>query len=117
MVIGIALIVLSVAAAVVAVAYNGPGTPHAVTAFGTHIATANDLQIFLGGIVVALAFCLGVWMVTAAGRRHRARRADYRAARREAKQASRERDKLAGQLDSKEDTTVVGRHRDHEVTS
>jgi ABC-type nickel/cobalt efflux system permease component RcnA len=88
------------------------------------VTNANDMQIFLGGIVLALVFCLGLWMVAVAGRRRRAARADYRAARREATDAARERDRLAEQLSTQQeitqreqDTTVIGRHHDHEVTS
>ena len=118
MIVGIVLIVLSVAAAVAAVAYNGAGSLHEITAFGQHVTNANDVQIFAGGIVLGLVFCLGVWMIVAGGRRRRARNAEYRAARREARDAGRERDRLAEQLDAQEqDTTVIGRHHDREVTS
>lgn len=124
MIVGIVLIVLSVAAAVAAVAYNGAGSVHEITAFGQHVTNANDVQIFAGGIVLGLVFSLGVWMVVAGGRRRRAMRADYRAARREAADASRERDRLAEQLTTQQEitqreqeTTVMGRHRDREVTS
>jgi ABC-type nickel/cobalt efflux system permease component RcnA len=124
MIVGLVLIVLSVAVAVAAVAFNGAGAGHEITAFGQHVTNANDMQIFLGGIVLALVFCLGLWMVAVAGRRRRAARADYRAARREATDAARERDRLAEQLNTQQeitqreqDTTVIGRHHDHEVTS
>ncbi|MEV6610177.1 hypothetical protein [Kutzneria sp. NPDC051319] len=124
MIVGLVLIVLSVAAAVTAVAFNGSGAGHEITAFGQHVANANDMQIFLGGIVIALVFCLGVWMVAVAGRRRRAARADYRTARREANDAARERDRLAEQLSTQQeitqreqDTTVIGRRHDHDVTS
>ncbi|GAA3433659.1 hypothetical protein [Kutzneria kofuensis] len=124
MIVGLVLIVLSVAAAVAAVAFNGAGPGHEITAFGQHVTNANDIQIFIGGIVIGLVFCLGVWMVSVAGRRRRAMRAEYRAARREAADASRERDRLAQQLSTQQeitereqDTTVIGRHRDHEVRS
>lgn len=124
MIVGLVLIVLSVAVAVAAVAFNGAGAGHEITAFGQHVTNANDMQIFLGGIVLALVFCLGLWMVAVAGRRRRAARADYRAARREATDAARERDRLAEQLSTQQeitqreqDTTVIGRHHDHEVTS
>ncbi|MFC0549071.1 hypothetical protein [Kutzneria chonburiensis] len=125
MIVGLVLIVLSVAAAVAAVAFNGAGSGHEITAFGQHVTNANDMQIFLGGIVVALVFCLGLWMVAVAGRRRRAARADYRTARREAADASRERDRLAEQLSTQQeitqreqqDTTVIGRHHDREVRS
>ena len=124
MIVGLVLIVLSVAAAVAAVAFNGAGSAQEITAFGLHVANANGMQIFLGGIAVALVFSLGVWMVSVASRRRRAVRADYRAARREATDAGRERDRLAEQLSTQQEitkkeqeTTELGRPRDHEVTS
>ena len=118
MVVGIVLIVLSVAAAVAAISFNGTSSPHEITAFGQHVTNASDVQIFAGGIVLGLVFCLGLWMVAVGGRRRRARHAEYRAARREAAQVTRERDRLADQLDAQEqDTAALGRHRDNEVTS
>jgi TRAP-type C4-dicarboxylate transport system permease large subunit len=124
MIVGLVLIVLSVAAAVAAVAFNNAGPTHEITAFGQHVTNANDTQIFIGGIVIGLVFCIGVWMVSVAGKRRRALRAEYRAARREAADAGRERDRLAEQLSTQQeitqreqDTTVIGRHRDREVTS
>ena len=51
-------------------------------------------------------------------RRRRARHAEYRAARQEAREAGRERDRLAEQLNAQErDTAVIGRHHDREVRS
>ncbi|MFC0431865.1 hypothetical protein [Kutzneria buriramensis] len=124
MIVGLVLIVLAVAAAVAAVAFNGAGSTHEITAFGQHVTNANETQIFVGGIVLGLVFCLGVWMVAMGGRRRRARNAEYRAARREAADASRERDRLAEQLSTQQEitereqerTTVFGRHGDREVT-
>ncbi len=126
MIVGLVLIVLAVAAAVAAVAFNGAGSTHEITAFGQHVTNANETQIFVGGIVIGLVFCLGVWMVSVGARRARARNAEYRAARREAADASRERDRLAEQLSTQQEitereqerTTVLGRRRgDREVTS
>jgi hypothetical protein len=124
MIVGLVLIVLAVAAAVAAVAFNGAGSTHEITAFGQHVTNANETQIFVGGIVIGLVFCIGVWMVSVGSRRRRARNAEYRAARREAADASRERDRLAEQLSTQQEitereqerTTVLGRHGDREVT-
>lgn len=125
MIVGLVLIVLTVAAAVAAVAFNGGGSAHEITAFGQHVTNANDTQIFVGGIVIALVFSLGVWMVSVAGKRRRALRSEFRAARREANEAGRERDKLAEQLSTQQEitqreqdktaTTVIGRHHDREI--
>lgn len=131
MIVGLVLIVLSVAAAVAAVVFNGADSAREITAFGQHVVNANSTQIFVAGIVIGLVFCLGLWMVAVAGKRRRAMRADYRAARRDAADAERERDRLAQQLSTQQEiteraqdnqaatTTVIGRHhdRDHEVTS
>ncbi|MFI9382658.1 TRAP transporter large permease subunit [Kutzneria sp. NPDC052558] len=124
MIVGIVLVVLSVAAGVAAVAFNSGGPTREITAFGQHVANADATQIFIGGIVIGLVFCVGVWMVSVAGKRRRALRAEFRAARREAADASRERDRLAEQLSTQQEitqreqeTTVIGRHHDREVTS
>ena len=143
MIVGLVLIVLSVAAAVAAVAFNSAGSTHEITAFGLHVTNANEMQIFVGGIVFGLVFSIGVWMVSVAGKRRRALRAEFRAARREATDAGKERDRLAEQLSTQqeitqqeisqretsqrekdsESTTVLGRRRrdrevrDREVTS
>ncbi|QUQ66362.1 hypothetical protein [Kutzneria sp. CA-103260] len=124
MIVGIVLVVLSVAVGVAAVAFNGAGSTHEITAFGQHVTNANETQVFVGGIVIGLVFCVGVWMVSVAGKRRRALRAEFRAARREAADAGRERDRLAEQLSTQQEitqreqeTTVPGRHRDREVTS
>jgi len=124
MIVGIVLVVLSVAVGVAAVAFNGAGSTHEITAFGQHVANADETQIFVGGIVIGLVFCVGVWMVSVAGRRRRALRAEFRTARREAADAGRERDRLAEQLSTQQEitqreqeTAVIGRHHDREVTS
>jgi carbohydrate-selective porin OprB len=124
MIVGIVLVVLSVAVGVAAVAFNGAGSTHEITAFGQHVVNANETQVFVGGIVIGLVFCVGVWMVSVAGRRRRALRAEFRAARREAADAGRERDRLAEQLSTQQEitqreqeTAVIGRHHDREVTS
>lgn len=100
LILGLLLILVSGAAAVLLVAYNTAGGPEQmIVLFGRDLVSVNPLQAFLAGIAVALVFCLGLWLVVSSGRRARAARADYRAMRREARTATRERDELAGQLE------------------
>lgn len=100
LILGLLLVVVSAAAGVLLVSYNHAGGPEqTVVLFGRDLVSVNALEAFIAGIVVALVFCLGMWMVVSSGRRARLARADYRAARREAKAAARERDELAGQLE------------------
>ncbi|HEY0447919.1 hypothetical protein [Actinophytocola sp.] len=98
LILGLLLVVVSGAAAAVLIAYNTGGTVETVTAFGRNIADVTMMQAFLAGIVVAVVFLLGLWMVMVAGRRGREHRARYREARREAKVAAQERDELADRL-------------------
>ena len=63
MIVGIVLVVLSVAAGVAAVAFNGAGPTREITAFGQHVTNASETQIFVGGIVIGLVFCLGLWRI------------------------------------------------------
>jgi hypothetical protein len=100
LILGLLLVLASVAAAVLLMAYNATGGPEQmIVLFGRDLVSVNPLQAFVAGIVVALVFCLGLWLVVSSGRRARAARADYRAVRREARAAARERDQLAGQLE------------------
>jgi uncharacterized membrane protein YccC len=100
LILGLLLVVASMAAAVLLMVYNATGGPEQmIVLFGRDLVSVNPLQAFVAGIVVALVFCLGLWMVVSSGRRARAARADYRAVRREARAATRERDQLAGQLE------------------
>jgi hypothetical protein len=98
LILGLLLVVASGAAAAVLIAYNSAGTAETVTAFGRDIANVTLMQAFVGGIVVALVFLLGLWMIVSAGKRGRENRARYRAARRDAKSAARERDQLADRI-------------------
>jgi len=98
LILGLLLVVVSGAAAAVLIAYNSAGTAETVTAFGRDIASVTLMQAFVAGIVVSMLFLLGLWMIVSAGRRGRENRARYRAARREAKVAARERDKLADRI-------------------
>ena len=98
LILGLLLVVVSGAAAAVLIAYNSGGTAETVTAFGRDIANVTLMQAFVAGIVVALIFLLGLWMIVAAGRRSREHRARFREARREARAAAKERDELAERM-------------------
>ena len=77
LIIGLLLVVVSGAAAAVLIAYNSGGTAETVSVFGRDIADITLMQAFVAGIVVALVFLLGLWMVVGAGRRSREHRARY----------------------------------------
>jgi ABC-type nickel/cobalt efflux system permease component RcnA len=98
LILGLLLVVLSGAAAALLIAYNNGGAEQTVTLFGRDLANVTMLEAFLAGIVTALVFLLGLWMIMSAGRRARENRARYREARKEAKVAAKERDELAEQL-------------------
>jgi ABC-type nickel/cobalt efflux system permease component RcnA len=91
-------VVVSGAAAAVLIAYNSGGVAETVSAFGRDLTDVTLMQAFVAGIVVALVFLLGLWMIVSAGRRSREHRARYREARHEAKTAAKERDRLAEQV-------------------
>lgn len=103
LILGLLLVVVSVAAAALLIAYNSGGTVETVSVFGWNIADVNLMQAFVAGIVVGMVFLFGVSMIMRAGRRGRENRARYREARREAKSAAAERDELAGQLHREEE--------------
>jgi hypothetical protein len=103
LILGLLLVVVSGAAGVLLIAYNNGGAEQTVTMFGRDLATVTMMQAFVAGLVVALVFMLGLWMIMSAGRRARENRARYREARKEAKAAARERDELAEQLRKEED--------------
>jgi Zn-dependent protease with chaperone function len=106
LILGLVLVLLSAASVAVLVAYNNSGGPEqTIVLFGRDWVTVTPLWAFVAGLVVSLVFALGVWMVAAAGRRSRAAKADYRAVRREARHAARERDNLAKQLERERATT------------
>lgn len=99
MVLGLLLVLLSGAAVVLLAFYNRSGGPdYSVNLFDREIYVANTLSIFLAGVTLALLFSIGLWMMSAAARRSRARRAEVRAARQDARTAEAERDRLAGQV-------------------
>jgi ABC-type nickel/cobalt efflux system permease component RcnA len=98
LILGLLLVVVSGAAAAVLIAYNTAGPAETVTAFGRDIANVTLMQAFVAGVVVALVFLLGLWMIMSAARRGREHRARFREARREAKVAAKERDELADRI-------------------
>jgi ABC-type nickel/cobalt efflux system permease component RcnA len=109
---GLLLVVLSGGAAVLLVANNySSGPEYSVLAFGNEIAVVNGWQIFMAGVVLTLAFFLGLWMIAAAGRRRRRMRSEVMAARHDAEAAAAERDRLAEQL-SEQQTATMPAHTD-----
>jgi ABC-type nickel/cobalt efflux system permease component RcnA len=106
LILGLLLVIASAAAAVLLVAYNSSGGPEqTIDLFGRDLVSVTPLQAFLTGIVIALVFCIGLWMVVTTERRRRMARDQWRDARREARAAhreaqaaARERDELAEQL-------------------
>jgi ABC-type nickel/cobalt efflux system permease component RcnA len=103
LILGLLLVVLSGAAGVLLIAYNNGGTAETVSVFGRELGSYTMTQAFVAGLVVALVFMLGLWMIMSAGRRARENRARYRDARKEAKAAAAERDELAEQLRHEEE--------------
>jgi ABC-type nickel/cobalt efflux system permease component RcnA len=103
LILGLLLVVVSGAAAAVLIAYNSAGTAETVTAFGRDIANVTLMQAFVAGVVVALVFLLGLWMILSAARRGREHRARFREARRDAKAAAKERDELADRIRQEEE--------------
>jgi uncharacterized membrane protein len=103
LILGLLLVAVSGAAGVLLIAYNNGGAAETVTVFGRDLGSYTMMQAFVAGLVVALVFMLGLWMIMSAGRRAKENRARYRDARREAKAAARERDELAEQLHREEE--------------
>jgi ABC-type nickel/cobalt efflux system permease component RcnA len=117
LILGLLLVVLSAAAGVLLIADNTGGAEQTVTMFGRDLGSFTMLQAFVAGLVVALVFMLGLWMIMSAGRRARENRARYRDARKEAKAAAAERDDLAKQLRHEEERREpVTSHTDTMVT-
>ena len=69
-----------------------------VTMFGRDWTSATMVEVVVAGMVVAVVFLLGLWMIMSAARRGREHRARFREARREAKVAAKERDELADRI-------------------
>ena len=103
LILGLLLLVVSGAAGVLLIAYNNGGPEQTVTMFGQDWTSATMMEAFIAGLVVAAVFLLSIAMIMSAGRRARANRSRYHEVRREARQASRERDRLADQLRKEED--------------
>ncbi|HET9142323.1 hypothetical protein [Actinophytocola sp.] len=113
---GLLLVVASAAATALLVAYNSSGGPEqTVVLFGQDLATVTPLQAFVSGLVISLVFCVGVWMMTAASKRSRAVRSEYRTARREARDVARERDQLAEELAKERAANTVDQERAADV--
>jgi hypothetical protein len=107
LVLGLVLVVVSAGAGVLLISFNSAGGPEQmVTLFGRDLGNVNALQAFIAGLVVALVFCLGLWLVARAERQRRAVRSEYRAVRREARAAVAERDQLARELERERAATV-----------
>ena len=99
LIVGLLLVVVSAAGAALVISYNSSGGPEqTVVLFGRDWISVTPLQTFIAGLVVALVFCLGVWMIVSTERRRRTVRSEYREVRREARTATKERDRLARQL-------------------
>ena len=98
LILGLLLVVLSGAAAALLIAYNNGGAEQTITMFGRDLANVNAMEAYIAGLVTALVFLLGLWMILSAGRRARENRSRYREARKEARVAAKERDELAAQL-------------------
>lgn len=107
LILGLLLVVLSAAAVIVLLAYNGSGgTGQTVAVFGWDISGVTPLGAFLSGVALALIFCVGLWMVVSTGRQRRLARARYLEERRKADAAAAERDELAEQLAREREAAV-----------
>src|SRR4051812_34339732 len=102
LIIGLLLIILSVAFGALVIAFNASEPTTSITLFGQEIAAMNPVQVFIAGFALALIFCIGIWMVAATERRRRALRANYKSVRSEAAEAKVERDHLAEQLNQQQ---------------
>jgi len=108
LILGLLLIVVSAAGVALVTSYNWSGGPEqTVVLFGRDWVSVTPLQSFIAGLVTALVFCIGVWMVVSTERRRRVVRSEYRNARREARVASRERDRLARQLAERDEAAAT----------
>jgi ABC-type nickel/cobalt efflux system permease component RcnA len=110
LILGLLLVVVSAAGTALVIAYNHSGGPEqTIVMFGRDWLSVTPMQAFVAGLVVALVFCLGVWMIVSTGRQRRAFRSEYREARREARTATRERDRLAKELADRDDAATTDR--------
>lgn len=102
LILGLLLVVLSGAVAVLLIIDNLGGAAQTVSMFGNDLADVTVMQAFVAGLIVAAVFLIGLSMMLSAGRRARENRSRYRAARKETKAVAAERDELAKQLDTHE---------------
>ncbi|SEF88119.1 hypothetical protein SAMN05216223_102347 [Actinacidiphila yanglinensis] len=103
LILGLLLLACTAAFTGLALADNLSGGPdYQVTVLGHHIATMNGLALFCAGLALALIFCLGCVMALAGGALRRRKMRKYRAVRRDAAAAVRERDELAARLETKD---------------
>jgi ABC-type nickel/cobalt efflux system permease component RcnA len=108
LILGLLLVVVSAAGVALVISYNSSGGPEqTIVLFGRDWVSVTPLQAFIAGLVVALVFCIGIWMIASTERRRRAVRSEYREVQREARTAARERDQLARQLAEREEAEAV----------
>jgi ABC-type nickel/cobalt efflux system permease component RcnA len=108
LILGLLLVVVSAAGTALVISYNSSGGPEqTIVLFGRDWVSVTPLQAFIAGLVAALVFCLGVWMIASTERRRRAVRSEYREVQREARSATRERDRLARQLAERDETEAA----------
>lgn len=69
--IGLLLLAATGAFVGLAIAGNLSGPQHTVSILGNDIATMNTLAIFCSGLALALIFCLGASLISAAATHHR----------------------------------------------
>ncbi|WP_121701572.1 hypothetical protein [Streptomyces sp. E5N298] len=100
LVLGLLLIAGAAAFAGLLIAYNLSGGPdYTVTLLGSEPFTISTLGAFLGGIALTLIFGLGMWMLLAGTVLARHRGKKRRRERETARQATAERDALAGRTE------------------
>ncbi|MFE2332651.1 hypothetical protein [Streptomyces coelicoflavus] len=100
LVLGLLLMAGAAAFAGLLIAYNLSGGPdYTVTLLGSDPFTISTLGAFLGGIALTLIFGLGMWMLMAGTVLARYRGKKRRRDRETARQATAERDVLAGRLE------------------
>jgi hypothetical protein len=108
LILGLLLVVVSAAGGALLISYNHSGGPEqTIVMFGRDWLSVTPLQAFIAGLVLALVFSLGIWMIAATERRRRAVRSEYREVRREARSAARERDRLARQLAERDEAPAA----------
>ncbi|MEU9651355.1 hypothetical protein AB0E00_20925 [Streptomyces sp. NPDC048110] len=108
LVLGLLLMAGAAAFAGLLIAYNLSGGPdYTVTLLGSEPFTISTLGAFLGGIALTLIFGLGMWMLLAGTVLARHRGKKRRRERETARQATAERDALAGRLEGRGNSTTA----------